>query len=208
MAESALLAPVEARTRTAKIDLHTVLSDFLNTHAKAERSYVLPDHDAVLRQATLPEDARLVWARLDEDDEPRKAALRSAVEHLRGLAGQPFPTADEVAAIRARAVHDGEVGTVTLTSADAMLLFRAALAADSCRLSAVSCQLLEAAINRAPARHLVVGIQSEAFALAPQGAEPEMEFDHAAFRPEPEATEATALGKPTAASGQQSATGV
>jgi hypothetical protein len=70
------------RARILTIDLNLVTKDFLNTHSRGKHCYGVAPSDAVMRQPGLPDDAYVLWTRLDQADTAREDALREAKEYI------------------------------------------------------------------------------------------------------------------------------
>jgi hypothetical protein len=180
------MVAAENRARLMHVDLQLIVNDWLNTHGNGEHSYTLPPHDKPLRQDALPDDARVLWAQLDQDDAVRHAALMRAIETLRTFrtdAAIPTTAAlDGMRAVVRRDEPEPGMATVPMGVIDALLAAAAAALARADAAESLVAEL-DAAIATAPARHLIVGVESDTFAPVLRGEEPGMAFDHRTFFP-------------------------
>lgn len=155
------LLPDVNKARILPIPLQIIVDDWLNTHGAAKTRYTLSESPHPLRQEDLPSDAKVIFAYLDQDDTKRTAVLekiREMLNHALMILPSIVPEGAEDDLVLSRLVSmRNDAQTLLHEVTDALTL--------------------------TPARHLMIGIESNEFEAVPRGEEPLHYFDHRHFLP-------------------------
>jgi hypothetical protein len=172
--------PAQNRIQLYRVDLGAVAQEWVRVHGKHPSAYDLPEHDKPLRQDDLPDDAKVAFARIEQDDETRRRALRAGARS--GGAGPRSQMGDAriLSDIQATETPDGRWMLVPSTAWNSILH-----AIEQVKMHGAIAEpllsVLDSALQEAPARNLVIGVESEEYPLVATADAAVMPFDYTAF---------------------------
>jgi hypothetical protein len=171
--------PAQNRIQLYRVDLGAVAQEWVRVHGKHPSAYDLPEHDKPLRQDDLPDDAKVAFARIEQDDEARCRALRQARDLVAQVHAQ-MGDARILSDIQATETPDGRWMLVPSTAWNSILHAIEQVKTHGA-IAEPLLAVLDDALQTDVARDLVIGVESEEYPLVATADAAVMPFDYTAF---------------------------